>query len=98
MGLEYRRLGGDKEMKVRGFPIITRHAPKGAEVESPKLEDSDSNDIIVLTVFQSDDAPTSPLPADHPLAIRYRESRPRIVTVADWKQAIQVGGTELAVA
>ena len=80
-------------MKVRGYPIVTRHAPREVEGAS-----SGDENVIILVAVPAVDGQSSPIPADHPLAIRYREPRPRIVSVADWKQAIQVGGVELAVA
>jgi hypothetical protein len=43
-------------------------------------------------------APASELPDSHPLMVRYQESGVRITDLRSWKAAIQVGGTELAVA
>jgi hypothetical protein len=43
-------------------------------------------------------APASVLPESHPLMVRYQEYGVRITDLRSWKAAIQVGGTELAVA
>lgn len=79
-------------MKPRGFPIVKRHVPNVNAGASPAL------DPIIVLIEPERGAPASPLPVDHPLAIRFRQSRSKIVDVQSWKDAIQVGGIDLAVA
>ena len=82
-------------MRSRGYAYIRRQremrgeaASEGKSVQSPAELDG----------FGLPPAPASELPEDHPLARRYRESGIRITDLQSWKDAIRVGGTELAVA
>jgi hypothetical protein len=78
-------------MKAKGFPIVTRHASKPDAAASL---DIDAIIVLIEPVMEA----ASPLPADHPLAVRYRASRLKFVDVRSGTGAIQVGGIDLAVA
>jgi hypothetical protein len=79
-------------MKAKGFPIITRHAPK------PDAAASLDFDALIVLIEPVMEAAASPLPADHPLAVRFRASRLKFVDARSWTGAFQVGGIDLAVA
>ena len=98
-------------MKFTGYARIKRHdatrndgravtwAPGGSPLvvdrfDTTQLTEGDGSG----TNEDCDGAPSSPLPESHPLSIRYRQNRLRLVDELSWRQAIQVGGTELAVA
>ena len=78
--------------------MIKRHELPGSEdVQLPSFEDS-SYAAVGQFADQVNNGASSPLPPDHPLAIRYWRAGSRIYDVRSWKAAIEVGGTELAVA
>jgi hypothetical protein len=91
-------------MKVRGYPVIKRHALAGSGERQFTGSGSERGSEREVGSFNTNGverllgAPSMPIPADHPLALRYRAIRPTIIDVTSWKQAIQVGSAEIAVA
>jgi hypothetical protein len=53
---------------------------------------------VVLVADQVNDGAASPLPPDHPLAIRHLKARSRIHDLRSGQESIQGGSTDLAVA
>lgn len=91
-------------MKVRGYPIVNRHSAAGSGERqfagaSGESESANGHESLKTNgVEQLPGAPSMPIPADHPLALRFRANGRRIADLQSWKQAIQVGSAEIAVA
>jgi hypothetical protein len=83
-------------MRYRGYAYIRRHDRKQSQSAPAQL--TVVTDPAALSGDGLPAAPASTLPEEHPLARRYQQSGVRITNMRDWKAAIQVGGTDLAVA